>query len=147
MIVYILEHLNILTDEWIETNLKLFSIDVEPDQIMNNHSCFVTLESGLVALSCARNKHLNIHFRLIHQIEEEPMEKDKVEKEEDEFWVVVNDNFLTNIDCKHSSFVPAKNEAIRLAKLYNKKFLVLRSIYAVEVNSLIETQYTSDIPF
>jgi len=70
-----------------------------------------------------------------------------MEKEEEEFWIVVGDNFPTPTMFMHSNFYSAKNEAIRLAKLHDKKFIVMRSVYAVEVDRLIETSYTSDIPF
>jgi hypothetical protein len=62
------------------------------------------------------------------------------------FWIVVDSNFPTNVSHKHTTEENAKQEARRLAKKTNGKFIVLQAIYAVEVDNLIETQY-EDIPF
>jgi hypothetical protein len=70
-----------------------------------------------------------------------------MEREEDEFWIVMAWDVPTTISFVHTSFYSAKVEAIRLAKLHNKKFIVMHSVYGVEVDNIVETKYTDGIPF
>jgi hypothetical protein len=72
-----------------------------------------------------------------------------MQKVESQFYIVVEDDFPTRVTYKHLSYSDAHKEASRLARQYNKKFVVMQAIWAVEIDNVVETNYESpeEIPF
>jgi hypothetical protein len=67
-------------------------------------------------------------------------------KHEASFWIVMAADMPTTISTCHSTQSSAEDEAKRLAKRTGKKFFVMESVYAVEVDNFVETRF-EDIPF
>jgi len=61
---------------------------------------------------------------------------------ENNFWIVVDDNFPTRVSYKHNTYISAQQEAQRLAKQNRgSKFVVMKSVDAYEIQELVRTDY------
>ena len=67
---------------------------------------------------------------------------------ENTFWIVMNTDLPTTISYCHTDKESAKEEARRLAKKSGYRFVVMESVYGVEINSIVEVEYEDNsIPF
>jgi hypothetical protein len=70
------------------------------------------------------------------------------------FYIIVNNDFPTNVSYKHESFESADSEAKRLAlKVPGQKFVIMKSLIGYQKNELITSEFVEsyenedDIPF
>ena len=67
-------------------------------------------------------------------------------KKENNFWIIVDDHFPTNVSYKHTSLESAQNEAKRLArKAKDKKFVIMRSIESYQIEEFVKTDYVNPV--